>query len=105
MLRMLTATLRRHASNRTLHNLQKRLLDPLTRHITGDGGIVRLAGNLVDLVYVDDTALRALHVIVRGLQQLEDNVLYILANVTRFREGRGVGHGKRHVQDAGQGLS
>jgi hypothetical protein len=37
--------------------------------------VVGFAGNLVDLVDVDDAALRALDVVVGRLQQFEDDVL------------------------------
>ena len=48
------------------------------------GRVVRLAADLVDLVDVDDAALRPLDVVVRGLEQLEDDVLHILTHITRF---------------------
>src|SRR6516225_9361859 len=48
--------------------------------------------------------LRVLDVVVGRLQQLEDDVLHILADIARFGERRGVGHGERHVEHAGEGL-
>jgi hypothetical protein len=70
----------------------------------GDRGVLALARDLVDLVDVDDAPLRALHVVVRGLQQVEDDVLDVLAHVARLGERGGVGDGERHVQDARQRL-
>jgi hypothetical protein len=48
--------------------------------------------------------LGAAHVAVSGLQQLEDDVLHVLTDVTGLGEGRGVYDGKGHVQHLGQGL-
>src|SRR5690606_34324537 len=57
LLRVLAATLRRHGGDRAFHDLQQRLLNALARNIAGDGGVVRLAADLVDFVDVDDAAL------------------------------------------------
>jgi hypothetical protein len=58
LLRMLAAALRRHGGGGAFHDLQQRLLHALARHVAGDRGIVGLAADLVDLVDVDDAALR-----------------------------------------------
>ena len=81
LLGMLAPALRRHGSNRPFHDLQKRLLDALARHVAGDRGIVGFARNLVDLVDIHNAALSALDVIVGRLQQLQDDVLDVLADV------------------------
>ena len=101
---MLAAALRRHGGDRAFHDLQQRLLHALARHVAGDRRIVGLARNLVDLVDVDDAALRPLDIVVGGLQQLQDDVLDVLADIAGFGQRRGVGHGERHVDDAGQRL-
>src|ERR1044071_1069243 len=77
---MLAAALRRDGGDRTLQYLEQRLLHALARHIARDGRVVGLARDLVDLVDVDDAALRALDVVVRALQKLEDDVLDVLAS-------------------------
>ena len=64
LLRMLAAALRRDASGGAFHQLEQRLLHALARHVAGDRRIVGLAADLVDLVDVDDAALRPLDVIV-----------------------------------------
>ena len=104
LLRMLAPALRRHGGDGAFHDLQQRLLHALARHVAGDRRVVGLAADLVDLVDVDDAALRPLDVVVGGLQQLEDDVLHVLADIARLGQGGGVGHGERHVEDAGQGL-
>ena len=67
-------------------------------------GLSRLAGDLVDLVDVDDAALRLLDVVVGVLQQVDDDVLDVLADVAGLGEVGGVGDGERHVEDARQRL-
>ena len=104
LLRMLAAALRRHRGDGAFHDLQQRLLHALARHVAGDRGIVRLAGDLVDLVDVDDAALGALDIVVGGLQQLQDDVLDVLADIAGLGQRRRVGHGEGHVEDAGQRL-
>ena len=87
-----------------LHQLQQRLLDALARHVAGDRGIVRLAADLVDLVDVDDAALRPLDIVVGGLEQLQDDVLDVLADIAGLGQRGRVGHGERHVEDPRQRL-
>ena len=100
----LRPALRRHRGDGAFHDLQQRLLHALARHVAGDRGVVGLARNLVDLVDIDDAALRALDIVVGRLQQLEDDVLHVLADVAGFGERGGVGHGEGHVEDARQRL-
>src|SRR5690606_38753077 len=80
LLGMLAPALRRHGGRGALHQLEQRLLHALARHIARDRRVLRLAADLVDLVNIDDAALRLLDIIVAGLQQLEDDVLDILAD-------------------------
>ena len=62
-------------------------------------GVVALARDLVDLVDVDDAALRLLDVVVGVLQQVDDDVLDVLADVAGLGQVGGVGDGERHVED------
>ena len=104
LVRMLAATLRRHRRLRALEDLQQRLLDAFTRHVAGDRRVLALAGDLVDLVDVDDAGLGLLDVEVGGLDQLEEDVLDVLADVAGLGERRGVGDGERHVEQPGERL-
>ncbi len=90
--------------DRAFHDLEQGLLHAFARHVAGDRGVVGLAADLVDFVDIDDAALRALDIVVGGLQQLEDDVLDVLADITGFGQRGGVGHGEGHVEDARQGL-
>src|SRR3954469_16410849 len=104
LLRMLAATLRRNRCHGAFHDLQQGLLHALAGHVAGDGGIVRLAADLVDFVDVDDASLRPLDIVVGGLQQLENDVFHVLADITGFGQRRGVRHRERYVENPRQGL-
>ena len=104
LLRVLAAALGRHARHRALDDLEQRLLHALARDVARDRRVLALARDLVDLVDVDDAALRALDVVVRDLEQVQDDVLDVLADVARLGERGGVGDRERHVEDARQRL-
>src|SRR5439155_14883 len=81
LVRVLAATLRRHRGGGALQDLQERLLHPFTRDVTRDRRVLRLAGDLVDLVDVDDAGLGLLDVVVGGLDELEEDVLDVFAHI------------------------
>src|SRR5712692_9495470 len=76
----------------------ERLLHALARNVPGDRRVIRLPRDLVDLVDVDDAALRLVDVVVAVLQQLLDDVLHVLADVARLGERGGVGDHERDVE-------
>ncbi len=104
LVRVLATALRRHRGLGALEDLQQRLLHTLTGDVTGDRRVLALAGDLVDLVDVDDAGLGALDVEVGGLDQLEQDVLDVLADVAGLGQRRGVGDGEGHVELAGERL-
>src|SRR6516225_2555089 len=104
LLRMLASALRRHRRDGAFHDLEQGLLHALARDVAGDRRVVGLAADLVDLVDIDDAALGALDVVVGGLQQLEDDVLDVLADIAGLGERGRIGHGEGHVEDTGEGL-
>ena len=104
LVRVLAPALRRHRGDRALEDLQERLLDALARHVARDRRVVGLARDLVDLVDVDDPGLGLLDVVVGGLDQLEEDVLDVLADVAGLGQRRGVGDRERDVEDPGQRL-
>jgi hypothetical protein len=79
-------------------------LHALARDVAGDGGVVGLARDLVDLVDVDDAALRPLDVVVGILQELQDDVLDVLADVARLGERSCICHREGDIEDAGERL-
>ena len=101
---MLAATLGRHGGHGAFKDLEQRLLHPLARHVAGDGGVITLPCDLVDLIDVNDASLGPLHIVVCVLKQAHDDVLYILAHVARLGEAGGVGDGEGDVQNPREGL-
>src|SRR4051794_24888133 len=99
LVRMLPPALRRHRRDGPLEDLQERLLDALARHVARDRRVVRLARDLVDLVDVDDPRLRLLDVEVGRLDQLQQDVLDVLADVAGLGQRRRVGDRERDVED------
>src|SRR5213594_927488 len=104
LLRVLAAALRRYARDRALEDLEQRLLHALARHIARDARVLGLAGDLVDLVDVDDAALGFGDVEVRGLEQPDENVLHVLTHVAGLGERGGVRDREGDIEDAGQRL-
>ena len=94
----------RNAGHRALKNLKQRLLNALARNIAGNGEILGLAGNLVNLVHVDNANLRALNVAIGSVDELEKDVLHVLAHVAGLGKRGGIGDGKRHLEDARERL-
>ena len=103
-MRVLAPALGRHRGDRALEDLEQRLLNALARDVTRDRGVVGLAGDLVDLVDVDDPGLGLLDVEVGRLDQLEQDVLDVLADVARLGERGRIGDGEGDVEDARQRL-
>ena len=104
LLGMLAAALRRDVHHIPFQELQHRLLHALARHVAGDGRVVGLAGDLVDLVDEDDAALGLLEVEIGLLQQPGEDALDILAHIAGLGEDGGVHDGEGHVQLLGDGL-
>ena len=101
---VLAAALGRHRGRRAFEDLEQRLLDALAGDVTGDRRVLALAGDLVDLVDVDDPGLGLLDVVVGRLDELQQDVLDVLADVARLGERRRVGDRERHVQHARERL-
>ena len=98
LVRVLATALRRHRRDRALEDLQQRLLHALARDVARDRRVLGLAGDLVDLVDVDDAGLGALDVVVGGLDELEEDVLDVFADVAGLGQRRGIRDGERHVE-------
>ena len=96
---MLAAALRRHRRDRSLEDLQQRLLHAFAGDVARDRRVVGLARDLVDLVDVDDPGLGLLDVEVGGLDQLEQDVLDVLADVAGLGERGRVRDRERNVEN------
>ena len=104
LLRVLASALRRDVCDRALKQLEQCLLHALARDVARDGRVLALAGDLVDLVDINNAALRTLDVKIRRLQQLEQDVLHILTDIAGLGERGRIRNGKRHVEHLGQRL-
>ena len=104
LVRVLAAALRRNVGRRPLENLEQRLLHAFAGDVARDRRVLALARDLVDLVDVDDALLGALDVVVRGLDELEQNVLDVFADVAGLGQRGRIGHRQRHVEDLRQRL-
>jgi hypothetical protein len=104
LVRVLAPALRRHGGRGALKDLEQRLLNAFAGDIAGDRRILALAGDLVDLVDVDDPGLGLLDVVVGRLDQLEQDVLDVLADIARLGQRGGVRDGERHIEHPGQSL-
>ncbi len=91
-------------AHRTLDNLEQGLLDAFTRDIAGDGGVFRLARDLVDFVNEDDAALGLLDVVVALRQQLGNDVFDILAHIASFGQRGRIGDHEGNIEHLGQRL-
>ena len=105
LLGMLTPTLRRHTARRAFDQFQERLLHALTRHIAGDGRAFGLAADLINFINVNDPRLRARHIEIRRLQQLQHDVFYIFTDVAGFCQRRSIGNGEGDLQNSREGLA
>ena len=103
LIRMLAATLGRYIHHGTFKKFQKSLLNTLTADITGNGRIVALTGNLINLINKDNTTLRRIYIIIGHLQQTGKNTLHILTDISGFGKYRCIYNGKRHMQQFGNG--
>ena len=103
--RILAPALDRHGRNGAFNELEKSLLNTLARHVAGNGRVLALAGNLVNFVKIDDALLCTLNVAAGGLHKLSDNILNVFTNVARFRQGRCIRNGKRHIERTSERLS
>ena len=100
LVRMLAATLRRNVGDGAFENLEQRLLHAFAADIAGDRRVFVFLGDLIDLVDIDDALLRFLHVAIGGLQQLQNNIFDVFADVAGFGERGGVDDGERNIQHA-----
>ena len=84
-MRMFSAALRRNVGDGSFQHLQQGLLHTLARNIAGDGGIFVLSSDLVDLIYIDDAGLGSFDITRRILNQAQDDVFHVLADVAGLR--------------------
>ena len=101
---MLSSALRRNGSYSSLQDFQQCLLYTLAGNISCDRSVFGFSCDFIDLIDVDDAVLSALDIIVCCLNEAEQNVFYVLANITCLGERRCVCNCKRNVDQFGQCL-
>src|SRR5262249_6797730 len=100
---MFSTTLWWHITNCAFKYFKQGLLHPLTGYVASNGNVFSLARDLVDFVDINDAALSAFDIVVGILQQAQDDILNILANVAGLGQSSGISHGERDVEDLSQG--
>ena len=104
LLRMLASALRGNGGGGAFHQLEQSLLHTFTRHVACNRRIFCLARNFVDLVDIDDAALGPFDVVIRRLQQLQNDILDIFADIAGFGQRCRISHRERNVEDTRQRL-
>ena len=89
---------------RALENLEQALLHAFAGHILRDGRVLAFAGDLVDLVDVDDAAFSLLDVVVGCFEQTHEDVFDVFADVAGFGQCRRVGDRERNAEGLGKRL-
>src|SRR6185295_15255176 len=74
------------------------------RDIARNRWVLIFAANLVDFVDIYNALLRPLDIAIRSLQQFQDDVLDVFADVTGFRQGGGINNREGNTQHARQRL-
>ena len=98
---MLASPLGRYVHDRTLEDLQQRLLHAFARHVPRDGRVIPFARDLVDLVDENDPAFGQRHVVVGHLQQPRQDALHVFADISRLGQHRRIDDRKRHFEQFG----
>ena len=104
LFRVFASPLRRNVGDRAFEHLQERLLHPFAGNVARDRDVLTRLADLVDLVDIDDSALSQFDVKICGAEQLQNQVLDVFADVTRFGERRRVPNCERHVERFRKGL-
>ena len=81
---MFSSALGRNVTRGAFENFKQRLLHPFAGNVAGDGDVVGLSPDLVDLVNVNNPDLGAFHIVIGVLQQPQDDVLDIFTDVAGF---------------------
>ena len=97
---MLATALRGNACDSSLENLQHRLLDALAGYVSRNRSVVGFAGNLVDLIDIDDAAFGALHVEICRLKEVCEDTFDVLTHVTGLCKRSRIGDRKGNVQNS-----
>ena len=104
LMRMLASALWRNIARAAFQDFQQSLLHAFARDITRNAYVVSFAADLVDLVDVNNADLRAFHIVIRILQESENNILNIFAHVSCFGQRGRISDAKWYVENPRQCL-
>ena len=104
LLRMFAAALGRYVGDRSFQNFQKCLLNTLTADVTGDRSVFGFTGDFVNFVNIDNTVFGSFYIKICRLQQTNQHIFDVIANIAGFGQCRCVCNRKRNIQDLRQSL-
>ena len=99
---MLAPTLGWDVRDGSFEHLQERLLDSFSGDIAGDRNVLAGFADLVDLVDVKDPSLGGFDIEVGCMEEFQEEVLDIFADVTGFGQCGRIADSKRNVEHLGQ---
>ena len=102
LLGMLATALGRNVGHGAFEHLEEGLLHALAGDVAGDRDVVGRLADLIDFIDVDDAALGRFQVEIGGMQELQQNVLDVFADIAGLGQRGGVADREGDVQDAGQ---
>ena len=88
-------------ADRSFENFQESLLDAFAANVASDGDIVGFSADLINFVDINDADFGTFDIILSGLEEAEDDIFDIFANVASFRKGGGISDGEWHINDLG----
>lgn len=103
LLGMLASPLGRDVGDGSFEHLEQGLLHTFAGDVTGDRDVLACLPDLVDFVDEDDAPLSGFDIEVGSVEQLEEQVLDVFANVSGFGQRGGITDREGHLQVLGDG--
>ena len=104
LLGMLSSALWGHVGGGAFEHFQQGLLYAFAGDVSGDGDVLACLADFVYFVDVKDAALGGFDIEIGGVEELEQQILDVFADVAGFGQCGGVADGEWHVEYAGEGL-
>ncbi len=99
---VLAAAFGRDVGDGAFDDFQQGLLHAFSGDIARDGDVAGRFADLIDLIDIDDAHLGAGDIVIGGLDEAQDDVFDVFADIAGFGEGGGIGDGKGDIEDVGQ---
>ncbi len=78
------------------------MLNAFARNVSRNRDVVSLTADLVDLIDINDADFGALHIVIRILQQAQNDILDVFADVAGLRERGCIRNAKRYIENLRQ---